>query len=543
MRKQRFSLMIAMIVAALTFYVAHPTAAPEYGAYAQTDINTKDQDGKEVLCTDLYPEARGGVFLGVIAPCIMHTIESATIDFSSQMIAAFEPLFYAFLTFVLTMFGVRVLQGERDIGPQAFMLLIKIAFVIGILEMIPYEIVPQVYYIMDNGVEITTSVLGDGSSINCEVSKYGDANTPVLWKQMDCVLGKLFGFATGRPRADGTPTTNMLLGASAVGLLSGFFFGGTLGIAVFFALIGVLWSVLSLVLNMLKAYLNGYLIVCVMLLIAPLFMPLVFLKVTTDYFDKWCKAILGGILLPVLVSAYAMFAFLMYDEILFKPESHLQKLFNQDLVQKALQRDTTPCDFNVTNDPSFKLQVWNGGKDISNMSAEDQKKASQDKEFTQAYDQLMKSPFLQNMVIPMLSGSSNACAMFKMPKFDLGSVDSKEFQDAQKAFVTLFKESVKLFILALLTASGFKTLEGVISSFTGSGLARVAMTAKSQVEQRAETQLSAIKESLQSSLGGVPKQNKDGTWEGGYKGAEFVNNINKAGKSAFAELLSGIIRK
>ncbi len=536
---RRFLSLLPMMAAALVFYFATPLTVPnevqaQYAIPGLGDPNLKsvDKDGNRFNCSEL-PEAKEGVLVGAIVPCIIHTIEGSTQYFSQEMIDRMQPLIAAFMSFVGIMFGVRILQGERQLNSHAMLLLLKMGLVIAFLEMIPNVLVPLTYEIINEGVAVTTSVVGnDSSSINCEIDQYGDDNTPLLWKQMDCVLGKLYGFSTGNGTLpNGKKPVNMLLASSAVGLLSGFFFGGTIGVAVFFALLGVLWSLLVLVMRIVLAFINGYLIVCVMLLIAPIFLPLTLLKITSDYFEKWWKAILGGLLMPVIITAYSMFALLMYDKVLFAEDSLLNKLFENKLIagvvvantDGATQHSRAPCDFNVTNDPNFKADV-NAPPNVM--------------------DEVLKSPFLQNFAKPLLSASSDACGMFRMPVFDITKVTDEvgqkdpDFADPKKAMLDLFRSSIELFILAFLIGAGLHTVEGVISGFSGSSLAGVALTARSKEEQRVSQAASQVKGNIARKFA-ADEDEKDPSKSAGPAGSEF---IERAAKSVTGDFLGGVRR-
>lgn len=545
---RRWLNLLPILMAAMVFYFVTPLSTP-YEVQAQfaipgvgdPNLKSVDADGNRFNCSEL-PEAKQGVLLGAIVPCIIHTIEGATQRFSEEMIDRLQPMVAAFMTFVGIMFGVRILQGERQLGSHAMLLLLKMGLVIGFLEMVPYTLVPLTYEILNEGVSITTSVVGDDSStINCEIDKYGDDNTPLIWKQMDCVLGKLYGFSTGQATLpNGKKPVNMVLASSAIGLLSGFFFGGTIGIAVFFALIGVLYSLLVLVMRIVLAFVNGYLIVCVMLLITPIFLPLTLLKVTSDYFEKWWKAILGGLLMPVIITAYSMFALLMYDRVLFADDSLLKKLFENDIIagqfsatEEGQEHARTLCDFNVTNDADFK-------SDSENPATEAEMNA------------LLKNPFLQNFAAPLLSGGSDACGMFKVPVFDVTKVGADKitgqkdpaFENGRKAMLELFHGSIELFILAFLIGAGLHTVEGVISGFSGSSLAGVALTARSKTEQRVSQAASEIKGRISRNFAARDESGHDLTPTdknaGGVTGSDFVKRLGESTKGDF--LLGGIKR-
>ena len=487
-----FALLVITIYAGLTFLQSH-------NAYAQTTQTTGLQTNGLGSCSNL-PEAKGGLLLGRIMPCLIYSIIHTASDFEAKMIWLLEPLFWAFLVFVVTMFGVRVLQGEREIGVQAFVLTLKVTIAVGILAMIPYQINYGLFGVIDSGVQITLDALEPttfGELCNKDVAKYGDINTPRVWMQLDCILGKLFGFAIGtEPNPDGSPKVNMLLHMSVVGLATGFFFGGTLGVAVFFAMIGTLWSIVMVVVRITFAYVNGYLIVCVGLIIAPLFLPLMFLRITTDYFERWWKMILGGIMLPIIVTAYSVLGFIMYDRLLFRQDSILQNLFSSTNVENALQHSSAPCDFNITSDPSFKGTP--GTDDLAT---------------------IIKNPFVQVFANPLLSGGSNLCGLISTPSFKISDVLGKDFQQGSAAFKKIFIEAFKLFVMAFLIGEGLKTVEGLVSMLANSRAAASASSVKTEAETNISTAMSNYQQKLGDALSDTSKPGAGAT------GSDFVKKF------------------
>ena len=537
--RRSFAAFFPILAAAMMFYFCMPVQSDVHvyadatyspgddnltGTPANHNLKTSDPSGQQVSCSDL-PEAKGGVVLGHIVPCIAHTIETSTTAFTQKMITFMQPIFYTFLTLVVTLFGVHVVQGERQVHVQGFVLLLKVALVIGILEMVPDYFVPAAYGIISQGVQITTNALGpDASGISCDISKYGDDQTPMLWKQMDCVIGKLYGFSTGNgaPGPDGKQPVNMLMAASAIGLLSGFVFGGTFGVAVFFALLGVLISVAMLVIRTAMTFLNGYMIVCVMLLISPIFMPLVLLKVSSEYFEKWWKAILGGLLLPIIISAYSMFAMIAYDKLMFQPNSPLQVLFKKDLIKDAMQQPRNLCDLHITGDPTSRAPD-----------------ASQDD-----MNKIVQNPYLHTMFgNPLASGASNLCGLAQGQVFDVTKIkgpDGKpdpQFTKKKDTLTSIFTESISLMLMIWLIEAGLTRVEDTIASLTaGSSIGSGFMhAAPGSLEANIGNSYNRAQQSMSAAF--------DTEKGGSASGAEFIKDVPKGAQAFGNEFFGGIMRK
>ncbi len=462
----------AMLMAAFVWFMAAPLTAHQSQALAQPaqlqptpandTLQALDANGQRIGCRDI-PEAKGGAMIGYIVPCIIFSLENTSIRFSEKMIEWLMPTVWAFVTFVIVLFGVKIVQGEGDTYKQGILLLLKIGLVVGILHMIPTVIIPQLYGIMKEGQQVVSSAVieGDVSDLHCEIDKYGDENTLPLWKQLDCVMGKLFGFAMGE---DGRP--GMLLVSSVFGLLGGFFFGGTFGMAVFAALIGMLWFMFSLILRTVFLFLNAYMFSTILLMVAPLFLPLTLLKVTTSYFDKWWSAILASLLLPLIISVYVMFALMVYDQLFLGPNATINNIVTFAKENMALAPPQQACDKSITGPLEQRAQL------------------SQYQESA-----IYNSPFMKSITSYLSSGANNLCAGLNTHKLDVLAADPDKFESTKQAFTKIFMESIKMLILAMLVSQGFDAFKSfsklMIGSFSAASLASTPNLAEVRLQQGA----------------------------------------------------------
>ena len=529
----KHALIFPMLFAALAFFFASPVqnhvalhaqemgySEDTSGSPASEGLQATDGRGGTMKCADM-PEAKGGVLLGRIVPCLIRTISNTTQSFSATIIQALMPLFYSFLVFVVTMFGVKVLQGGRDLHQQGILLLLKITLVLMILDQIPYTFVPAAYGIMQESQSIVASAIGPGSSsMHCQVSNFGDGATQLIWAQMDCVLGKLYGFATGKSTnadgAGGGGGRNMFLAASVLGMAGGFFFSGTFGITIFLACIGVLISVFMMVMRTAIAFVNGYLVVCVLLIIAPLLLPLVFLKVTASYFEKWWKAILAAMLLPVLVTAYAMFALLLYDKMLFAPDALVNKLFDYSLVKDAQVPPQNMCGRATTGNLDFTK--------ASSLLGDLKRK--------------MKDPMTHDTTQPQLSGTNNPCSALTRHVISMDEIAGKlkssgnSSAGAMDFIKHVFNDCVKLVILAVVITRGMQTVMGLLPLMTGSQAVSSLMNASSPQEVALQKRFQHMKDSAMHSMSYDENGNKTS-----YSGTGFLRQL---GPSVGAALKSGL---
>lgn len=494
-------LMLAVLLSAAVFILASPVSGRD-GSFAQSnptpaagatpsggtppsgDLETSapEGDGARRSCSDIE-ESRGGFLLGRIVPCLLKTIQTSSSRMSREMIEMFQPTFYAFLTFVLILFGVQVVQNEGQLQARAFVLLLKIGFCLAVLAAIPGDeqtgeggLLGTAYGIMAETQESVMSVLGPGTSgMHCEIERFGDDKTPMIWKQMDCILGKLYGFTVGSPGSNGEARPNMLLASSMVGLLSGFFFGGSFGVAVFLACVSVLVSMFVLVLRVLVAFVNSYMFIALYMILAPLLLPLMFLKVTTSIFEKWYSGIIAAILLPMVICSYVVLAMQMYDRAFFAPDALINQLFDQEFMKKAQEMPRQACDQSITNDPAFR-------------------EAATGQSLKQIYTD---NPFTKNFVNPFVSGANNICGGINRTVLNLEGIkdpNSSQYKTQRDAFKELFYKLAELAMLTLLVSWGFDKIMNVTRAMLGSGAVVGAMDAGTPQEQK-------VKEAMRSARG------------------------------------------
>ena len=272
---------------------------------------------------------------------------------------------------------------------------------------------------------------------------------------MDCNMGKLWGSTTGTNPSTGASTPNMLLVTSFFGLMTGFFFGGAWGVTIFLGMLGTLFTIFMMVIRTAITFLTSYLMICLMLIISPLLLPLAFLKITTQYYEKVWRIILAALLTPVIVTAYSMFSLILYDKVLFSPEAPIQKLFDYDNIKNALQPARPVNCRQVTNNP-YELPLGTNNPSQSQLT------------------ERFVSPFLRNNVIPTLTGAQNPCAPFSITPLDASQIEGfipasgpNADEDRRKAFRKIFEELLSLFIIAYLIYKGLEQLPTIIQQITG----------------------------------------------------------------------------
>lgn len=494
---------------------AEPTSE---GTPSKRNLSSTNPEGKKTTCEQLNENGGSGAILGYIVPCIVHSIEGTTERMSEEMIDWLMPTVWSFITLVVVFFGVRILQGGGQVHVEGILLLLKIGIVIAVLELIPHTFVPMLYEVMDQSQEIVAGAISpDTSSITCDYERYRGENGELIWAQMDCLIGKLWGVTMGTtPGPDGQNQPNMLLAASVFGMMGGFLFGGSFGVVLFIACIGVLWTMFIVILRTVMAFLNGYLYACILLIIAPLFVPLILLKATAQYFEPWWKGILGSILLPIIITSYTMFAMLLYDRMMFddgsisKEPSLMHKLFNSELVKQMHGQPRPLCNMLRPGD--------NTNRAASTGIAE---------------KTLATNPFMRQFVTPLLSGANDQCMGITKPSVEMSTTFNMSNRDA---FNALFHDCVKLLVLAIMISMGIGSINSLARRLTGSPGVASSLDAKGMIESKFSALQAQTKQSVISGFHDE-KTGRSAT------GAEFITRLGSVPKSIGQGLVGELNRE
>lgn len=485
---------------------------PPSSAGSSGDIAYSYNGGTPRYCSD-FNDAEGALF-GKIVPCLSNSIGLAARDMTRAMVDYFRPIFYAFLTLVIVLHGVTAAQGEGQIGPRTFLLLVKIAAVVAFVEALggymPELVnVADAYAIMHGTEDIMAGALLPSEThrgFSCNWGEYMPSNRDghILWAEMDCALAKIMGFAAG---SDGQPS--MVLAASVLGMMTGFFFGGTFGIAVFFAAVGFLISLLSLVVRVGFAYMNAYMVVAMYVIISPIFIPLVLMRATTQYFQNWVKGLLGAMLTPVVVTAYSLFALLIFDKMLFQPNSMIQQLFNYSHIVDAQRSARTVSCGTIAND-----QV-----------SRDKRTSASDPAYQQGGGALaadMRDPLMAAMT--GVTKCEVQVTNLEVARAKLQGMTGDAALDEKRIFTQLMIDLAKMFILALIVTSGWKSVSQILLVLTGSSVGPMTIGAITPLERSISNSGSRAHAAMNQEMQADGKNGEE-MGPGGAAGSAFVDRL------------------
>jgi type IV secretory pathway VirB6-like protein len=492
-------------------------------------VQTIDAGGNRVTCSS-FNDAKGAL-MGKIIPCLARTIEDATTRMAAEMSSFMRPTMFAFITLVIIFQGVMALKGERFTGPSTFLLILKIGLVIMFANSLGGYI-PDVFAVMRAGEDIMAGALipdAQNSGFHCDFWNYLPSDRPghLLWAEFDCTLGKIMGFAVG-DASTGKPS--MILAASTLGLLGGFFFGGTFGFAVFFTAIGFIWSLLAFVVRSGFAYANAYLMAALYILISPIFIPLALLKVTTQYFQNWLRGFMAALILPVIVTAYAIFALLVFDNLLFKDgsdggeKSVLYQLLDYEQIKQAQRHAKTTNLGTLLNDQQALAE-------FRELEGQDGAGALVTKD--------------RDVNNPALFGANKV--QIQMPNFEmertrLEGLDETALDFEKKAYTKLLIDFAKLFVLGLIILQGWKDIMGKIVVLTGSGAASQTISAVSRQERNFQSAIQNARAQADGVMRAPGDAPGDVSTPSGVAGTAFIERLPGALQAGAGAFLGGISR-
>ncbi|WP_265015710.1 TrbL/VirB6 family protein [Wolbachia endosymbiont (group A) of Anoplius nigerrimus] len=237
----------------------------------------------------------------------------------------------AVLVLALILFSIKAMSGGVRSPQEMYMLIIKFALVIYFTTGSTMSHYYGELTRLSNGLsEIVLKASSESKGIcNYEANdyKYSTRNYSYLapWDRLDCrilfYLGAPLEGIGGKIGTGGVVTLAILLGAAPVLLVAGsiigiIFAGGQILVALvcifmaIFLMMVILWLCYVFILSLVA--------LSVIVILSPLFIPMVLFQHTKGYFDGWVKELITYSLYPVILFAFLSFMFIACDKIYFK---------------------------------------------------------------------------------------------------------------------------------------------------------------------------------------------------------------------------------
>lgn len=445
-----------ILLSFMTVCIIAPTVQP---AFAQTkqkehgDIKYKIGN-KEEQCRSKHP----GKLLATIVPCIKDAVQAATEEMTDQFDEFLKGPTVAFMSLVVTLYGVKLLVREGDVKKDGLMLLFKMSGVFLFMDNFG-GFIGATFGTIDDAVDMVTTSLGGLSGLQCPVDSYPGQKP---WNFFDCILGEVFGFAP-----------QLVVGSSLIGMLGAVSWSGQFGGMLFMGGVYVLFFLMRLIIRVTYTYLMAIIIVGFLIIISPLIIPLLLLNVTFSYFEHWLRALMSTMMQPVIVIAYVTLCFSILDKIMFDENVGLAKNLTKEDIEKGQNEKTSFNQRTVNNDPVSTIRA--GGGDVKKIG----------------------SPTLVNYANPNFSGGTAPDAMFnEVSTWEVKDERAKKSQD-------IFVAMAALIIMAYLLNEMLDELIQLMQAVLGGGFALGQAVRNNPLEQKLEKMKKGAMQAFTGDKGGV----------------------------------------
>lgn len=298
----------------------------------------------------ITPPSECDGFVGVthrLAGCLRVTIDAGAQRFFDGVYPSLQATIGAVITLAIVVYGVMLSFGlVEKVGRDTFILLIKIAAITAFVTSSPF-VFRSITNAMDGAAAAVVSYsppsgAADGAGSDFAQSECmknmieAQANNapgkPVItpWLGIDCLIDSVIGIkilpATGSTAAVGSgdwfnrvyqdSNSNIQGSGVARGLMYFFFssmqssvMGGVL------ALIGgfFIYGLLFLIVRAFFGYIAGYMGIALLVILSPLFIPMLLFRDTKQYFDKWAKMLIGFAMQPIVMLVFIIFSLTAVD--------------------------------------------------------------------------------------------------------------------------------------------------------------------------------------------------------------------------------------
>jgi hypothetical protein len=266
-----------------------------------------------------------------IVGCIRQTLNNSADHFfysSTGTYATLKKAINALVLLAVTIYGVLLATGSVEkVGRDTFVLLIKIGFVwyfVSNLGMLHDWLNAAVDGLADSFFDFTLS-----PEMNSQVCLRNGITS--VWGRFDCVLDSIFGLPISQITASNFQGFNNKISGDMMqrGLIAVFFElmkSSSLGFVI--GMIGFLfiYSMLFFLVRTLFAFLASFITMAFLLIVGPLFIPLVLFQNTKQYFDKWVRLIISTILQPVILIVFITFSVATMQVVLFNGPTSIYRV-------------------------------------------------------------------------------------------------------------------------------------------------------------------------------------------------------------------------
>ncbi len=252
--------------------------------------------------------------------CIKETVLKVAVKYFDKMYSYFLTALNLFLTFGIIIYGVLLAAGMvDDIKRDSMIVLLKITFVAFFaanLEMIYFWVINMMDGLIDLYFQFSNS-MDEG-----KCSDAGDGFGP--FKRLDCLLDLVVGLKSSSYQ--GSSSGKVTGDGLSRGFIAFFFQAGvSSAIGMLIAAVGffIVYTLIFTVIQITFMYLMAIIALSFLVMLGPIFIPLVIFKQTKEYFDGWVKLIVSFGLQPVIMFAYVAMMIIAFDKAVFSNSNSL----------------------------------------------------------------------------------------------------------------------------------------------------------------------------------------------------------------------------
>lgn len=252
--------------------------------------------------------------------CIKETVMKTGKKYFKSFYAFFLTALSATLTLAVALYGVLIVAGMvEDVKRDTMILLLKITFVVFFaqnLELLYNWLIQAMDGLIELFFQFSTS-LDEG-----KCSQVSGGFGP--FSRLDCLMDLIIGIKTSS--YDGSFTQKMSGDGVSRGLINFFYksgISGSLGLLIGSVGFFIVYSLIFTVIRVVFIYLLAVISITFMVMLGPMFIPLVLFKPTKQYFDKWVALLVSFTLQPVILFAYVACMTIALDKAIFSSSNSL----------------------------------------------------------------------------------------------------------------------------------------------------------------------------------------------------------------------------
>lgn len=264
-----------------------------------------------------------GKYKGLInrfGSCIKDTVMKTGKKYFASFYAFFLTALSSTLTLAVALYGVLIVAGMvENVSRDTMILALKITFVIFFsqnLEFIYNGLIQMMDGLIDLFFQFSTSL--DEGKCSQVSAGFGP------FSRLDCLMDLVIGIKTST--YDGSFTQKLSGDGISRGLINFFYKSGISGsLGLFIGGIGffIVYTLIFTVIRVVFLYLMAVISITFMVIIGPMFIPLVLFKVTRQYFDHWVGLLVSFTLQPVIMFAYVACMIIAFDKAIFSGSNSL----------------------------------------------------------------------------------------------------------------------------------------------------------------------------------------------------------------------------